>query len=272
MLSALPGPLYITTLTTLVHPFSSQYHLGSFSFHPVFQPRPKFLITHSSNTAIMPRQAGTTNNWENMEFLRDMTLALYEVSNDAGNLTVHAKEAVVAYLASRGYSISWEALRYAPPQFLSSENPPFPSVQGICPGSICEVCELFIISYSPGKGLKWWQLSLIVLMIHSQIHLSSTCQTLKLQRRGYKSHPLSLPSSLLHHIALTAHPHLSLPSSLCNPQPQLIKHHASQARDYEVGRRSPSGYLGVPHSPCDTQRRRLGQAHGGTARQRTYIL
>lgn len=67
----------------------------------------------------MPSKAGV---WENADFLRELSLALFQVASNGGALSVQAKTAVESYLKLQGHEQSWESVRYdyAVPYFLSA--------------------------------------------------------------------------------------------------------------------------------------------------------
>jgi hypothetical protein len=55
---------------------------------------------------------GKPSDWDNSEFLMDLTLALYTGAQVNKGLTPAIKESIEEYLKSRGYSTSFDAVRY----------------------------------------------------------------------------------------------------------------------------------------------------------------
>ncbi|KAM3513704.1 hypothetical protein MY11210_002613 [Beauveria gryllotalpidicola] len=73
----------------------------------------------------MPVKAGV---WENADFLRELSLALFQVASGGGALSTQAKSAVEVYLKAQGHDQSWESIRMpsAPNLYLFSLYPPLP--------------------------------------------------------------------------------------------------------------------------------------------------
>ncbi|KAM0328933.1 hypothetical protein ACHAPQ_006977 [Fusarium lateritium] len=55
---------------------------------------------------------GKPSDWDNSEFLMDLTVALYTGAQVNKGLTPAIKESIEEYLKSRGYSTSFDAVRY----------------------------------------------------------------------------------------------------------------------------------------------------------------
>jgi hypothetical protein len=55
---------------------------------------------------------GKPSDWDNSEFLMDLTVALYTGAQVNKGLTPTIKESIEEYLKSRGYSTSFDAVRY----------------------------------------------------------------------------------------------------------------------------------------------------------------
>ncbi|KAJ6780560.1 hypothetical protein PWT90_10035 [Aphanocladium album] len=66
----------------------------------------------------MPGKAGA---WENAEFLMELSLALFQIANNGGALSLQAKSAIEAYLKSQGYDQSWESVRLCSSLCLQTE-------------------------------------------------------------------------------------------------------------------------------------------------------
>ncbi|KAM0284726.1 hypothetical protein ACHAO9_009027 [Fusarium lateritium] len=56
---------------------------------------------------------GKPSDWDNSEFLMDLTVALYTGAQVNKGLTPAIKESIEEYLKSRGYSTSFDAVRLA---------------------------------------------------------------------------------------------------------------------------------------------------------------
>ncbi|KAH6955171.1 hypothetical protein HG530_015851 [Fusarium avenaceum] len=54
---------------------------------------------------------GKPSDWDNSEFLMDLTLALYTGAQVNKGLTPAIKDSIEEYLKSRGYSTSFDAVR-----------------------------------------------------------------------------------------------------------------------------------------------------------------
>ncbi|PHH74673.1 hypothetical protein CDD82_4821 [Ophiocordyceps australis] len=52
-----------------------------------------------------------TGVWDNVPFLTELTLLLYEVAHRSGGLTPAAKDAIALDLERAGHAVTWEAIR-----------------------------------------------------------------------------------------------------------------------------------------------------------------
>ncbi|PTB67509.1 hypothetical protein BBK36DRAFT_1116601 [Trichoderma citrinoviride] len=50
-----------------------------------------------------------TGTWDNVDFLRELLVAFYQVGNN--NFNPQINNAIVEYLAAQGYETSWSAIR-----------------------------------------------------------------------------------------------------------------------------------------------------------------
>ncbi|KAI9158481.1 hypothetical protein HJFPF1_06476 [Paramyrothecium foliicola] len=59
----------------------------------------------------MPRR--TNSAWDNVSFLEDLIIALYQTSQAGGSLNPNARAAMTDFLVANGHEVTWEAIRYA---------------------------------------------------------------------------------------------------------------------------------------------------------------
>ncbi|KAF5670318.1 hypothetical protein FHETE_4563 [Fusarium heterosporum] len=85
---------------------------------------PRLLYQTTQQLIIMP---GKSSDWDNAEFLMDLTVALYTGAQVNKGLTPAIKESIEEYLKTRGYSTSFDAIRALTAYFPSSIAPSFQS-------------------------------------------------------------------------------------------------------------------------------------------------